>query len=103
MLLRHGEDHISSLWIIINTTILKCQMMLGVAAQNCNPNLGSVKQEDYKSELNLSFKESLHVGKKRKAENKMKTKQKMNKNSSVTEQRNEIGHVWFSSFSKVFL
>lgn len=65
MLLRNGEDYLSSLWTIINTTILKCQMKLGVAAQNCNPNLGKVKQ-DYKSELNLSFKGSLHVRKKKK-------------------------------------
>lgn len=68
MLLRNGEDYLSSFWIIINTTILKCQMKLGVAAQNCNPNLGRVKQEDYKSELNLSFKGSLHVRKKKKQE-----------------------------------
>lgn len=53
-------------------------MKLSVAAQNCNPNLWRVKQEDCKSELNLSFKGSIHVRKKKKetTENKMKTKQK---------------------------
>lgn len=105
MLLRNGEDYLSSFWIIINTTILKCQMKLGVAAQNCNPNLGRVKQEDYKSELNLSFKGSLHVRKKKETrENKMKNNNnKTNKNSPVTEQWNEISHVWIYLFFNVIL
>lgn len=107
MLLRNGEDYLSSFWIIINTTILKCQMKLGVAAQNCNPNLGRVKQEDYKSELNLSFKGSLHVRKKKEArENKMKNNNnnnKTDKNSPVTEQGNEISHVLIYPFFNVIL